>query len=89
MERKEVSLITEDLSMSDIISSKGTSSTKVVSLTNNISFKDVLKKNLASDESFIQQVYFSGKKVLMQKQYYESILVVDDAMHDSKELSKG
>ena len=89
MKRKVVSLITENLSMSDILSSEGASSTQVFSLTNNIPFKDILEKDLASDERFIQQVYFSGKKVLMKKQCHESRSVGDNAIHDSTELSKG
>ena len=54
-------------SMSDVSSSEGASSTKVVSLKIEGSFKELLKEDLISDESFIPKVSFSGKKVPMHK----------------------
>ena len=53
--------------MSDVSSSDVASSKKLVSLMINDSFKEILKENSISDESFVPQVYFSGNKVPMQK----------------------
>ena len=57
----------EDFSMSNASLSEKSSSTKLVSLVAEGSFKEVLKEDLFSDEIFIPRVYFPGKKVLMQK----------------------
>ena len=45
--------------------------------------------DLISNEYLILQASLSGKKVLMQKQGNESMQIVDDARHESKEVSIG
>ena len=53
MKIKEVSLMSEFFSMSDVYSSKEVSSKHIVSLMMKGSLKEVLKEDLFSDESFI------------------------------------
>ena len=52
-------------------------------------FSSEEREDLISDEDFITKVFFSGKKVLMQKQGHEQNLIPDDSMYEPKEVAKG